>query len=51
MFMLYNLVTSLIGEVPVEFEFIYGLVTIVACVFGVLLIFTPLILILKMVKS
>lgn len=49
--MLYDLVVMLIGELPIEFEFIYGLVTIVACIFGVLLIFTPLILILKLVRS
>ena len=48
--MLYDLVVDLIGVVPVEFEFIYGLGTIVACVFGVLLLFTPLILVLKLVR-
>ena len=46
--MLYELVKSLIGVVLVEFEFIYGLGTIVACIFGVLLLFTPLMLVLKL---
>lgn len=47
--MLYELVVDLIGVVPHEFEFIYGLGTLVACVFGVLLLFCPLIFVLKLV--
>ena len=45
--MLYDLIVQLIGVVPPEFEFIYGLGTLVACVFGVLLLFMPLIFVLK----
>ena len=47
---MYDLVVSLIGSVPSEFEFIYGLVTIVACVFGILLLFSPIMLALKVYK-
>ena len=46
--MLYDLVVSLIGVVPPEFEFVYALGTIVSAVFGVLLLFTPLIMVLKL---
>ncbi len=49
--MLYDLVVELVGTVPVEFEFIYGLVTIVACIFGILLLFSPIIFVLKLVRS
>lgn len=45
--MLYEIVYNLIGPVPLEFEFIYGLGTIVACVFGILLIFMPIMLAIK----
>ena len=46
--MLYDLVVQLIGTVPVEFEFIYGLATLVACIFGILLLFLPVIFVLKL---
>lgn len=46
--MLYDLIVQLIGVVPVEFEFIYGLATLVACVFGILLLFSPIIFVLKL---
>ena len=49
--MLYDLVVQIIGTVPIEFEFIYGLVTIVASLFGVLLIFSPVILCIKLVRD
>ncbi len=47
---MYDLVVSLIGSVPVEFEFIYGLVTLVASIFGILLIFSPIVFCLKVFK-
>lgn len=46
---MYDLVVSLIGELPVEFTFVYGLVTMVACVFGILLIFLPILAVIKLV--
>ena len=48
--MLYDLVVQLIGVVPPEFEFIYGLGTLVACVFGILLLFAPIMFVLKVGK-
>lgn len=46
---MYDLMVSLIGVVPVEFEFIYGLATLVACIFGLVAIFMPLIVVMKLV--
>ena len=47
---MYDLVVQLIGVVPNEFTFIYGLVTIVACIFGIMLIFSPIMFCLKVFK-
>lgn len=46
--MLYSLVVDLIGVLPPEFQFIYGLVTLVASVFGILLLFSPFIVVFKL---
>ena len=46
---MYDLMVSLIGPVPIEFEFIYGLGTLVACIFGIILLFTPVIFVMKLV--
>lgn len=46
---MYELVVELIGTVPVEFEFIYGLVTMVACIFGIVAIFSPIVVAMKLV--
>lgn len=47
---MYDLVTQLIGEVPTEFSFIYGLGTMVACIFGILLLFSPIVMALKLLS-
>ena len=46
---MYDLMVNLIGVVPVEFEFIYGLATLVACIFGIILLFSPVIFVMKLV--
>ena len=45
---MYDLVVSLIGVVPPEFTFIYGLITMVACIFGIMLLFSPIVFVLKL---
>jgi len=46
---MYGLIVELIGPVPIEFEFVYGLATLVGCIFGIMLIFVPVIIALKLV--
>lgn len=46
---MYELMVSLIGPVPIEFEFIYGLATLVGSIFGIIAIFSSLILVFKLV--
>lgn len=47
---IYNIVKSVIGTLPIELEFIYGLAVIIVLVFLLMIIAFPFVLIYKVVN-
>ena len=47
--MLYELSQLILGDLPLEFNFLYGMLTFILSVVSVLLLISPIVLIIKLV--